>query len=106
MIGGMDKRSSSAPREIVIVVYPGVQSLDLTGPLEVFATASGEVTASGEAGGPAYEIRTASVGGVAVRTSSGLTIAPDAALADDYGHLTAGQAGQIAAAWASRGPRP
>jgi transcriptional regulator GlxA family with amidase domain len=70
-------------RSVLIILFDGVQSLDVTGPLEVFATASGEVTASGEAGGPAYEIRTASVGGVAVRTSSGLTIAPDAALADE-----------------------
>ena len=68
---------------MLIILFDGVQSLDVTGPLEVFATASGEVTASGEAGAGGYEIRTASVGGVAVRTSSGLTIAPDAALADE-----------------------
>jgi transcriptional regulator GlxA family with amidase domain len=61
---------------VLIILFDGVQSLDVTGPLEVFATASGE------AGGPAYEIRTASVGGVAVRTGSGLAIVPDAALAD------------------------
>ena len=69
---------------MLIILFDGVQSLDVTGPLEVFATASGEVAARGaDAGGPAYEIRTASVGGVAVRTSSGLTIVPDAALADE-----------------------
>ena len=29
----------SEPQEVVIVVYPGVQSLDLAGPLEVFSGA-------------------------------------------------------------------
>src|ERR1700679_2450583 len=31
--------NAAQPREIAIVVYPGVQSLDVTGPLEVFAGA-------------------------------------------------------------------
>ena len=69
---------------VLITLFDQVQSLDVTGPLEVFATASsvvaGQVGAG--AGGPAYEIRTASVGGQAVRTTSGLTIVPDTALAD------------------------
>ena len=30
---------SCPPRNIVILVYPGVQSLDVTGPLEVFSGA-------------------------------------------------------------------
>jgi transcriptional regulator GlxA family with amidase domain len=68
-------------RSVLIILFDRVQSLDVTGPLEVFATASGEV--GGAAGGPAYEIRTASVGGVAVRTGSGLTIVPDADLAGE-----------------------
>ena len=71
-------------RSVLITLFDQVQSLDVTGPLEVFATASsvvaGQVGAG--AGGPAYEIRTASVGGQAVRTTSGLTIVPDTALAD------------------------
>jgi len=34
----MASRASSAtrPRQVAIVAYPGVQSLDITGPLEVF----------------------------------------------------------------------
>jgi transcriptional regulator GlxA family with amidase domain len=67
-------------RSVLIILFDQVQSLDVTGPLEVFATASSQ--AGGGAEGPAYEIRTASVGGLAVRTTSGLAITPDTALAD------------------------
>jgi transcriptional regulator GlxA family with amidase domain len=52
-------------RTVVIVVFDGVQSLDVTGPLEVFAHA------------PGYAITTASLGGGTVRTSSGLRLTPD-----------------------------
>ena len=40
------ERSRSA-RQVVIVVYPGIQSLDVTGPLEVFAGASRLIAATG-----------------------------------------------------------
>ena len=53
---------------VLIIVFDGVQSLDVTGPLEVFA-------------GAGYPVRTASPDGAAVRTSSGLTLVPDAGLA-------------------------
>ncbi|MFG1677406.1 GlxA family transcriptional regulator [Micromonospora sp. NPDC049282] len=53
-------------RDVLILLFPGVQSLDVTGPLEVFAGA-----------GAAYRVATASPGGAAVRTSSGLTLVPD-----------------------------
>jgi transcriptional regulator GlxA family with amidase domain len=55
-------------RDVLIPVFDGVQSLDVTGPLEAFTIAGG------------YEIRTASLGGAAVRTTSGLRIMPDADL--------------------------
>jgi transcriptional regulator GlxA family with amidase domain len=55
-------------RTVQIVLFDGVQSLDVTGPLEVFAHA------------PGYEVTTASLGRAAVRTSSGLRLAPDTAL--------------------------
>lgn len=54
-----------ASRSVLICLFDGVQSLDVTGPLEVFA------------GAEHYEISTASVGGVPVRTSSGLALVPD-----------------------------
>ncbi|MFE4518983.1 GlxA family transcriptional regulator [Kitasatospora sp. NPDC056783] len=64
-------------RHVVIVLFEGVQSLDVTGPLEVFAGAA-------RAGGPsgAYRVTTASPGGHPVRTQSGLRLLPDADLAE------------------------
>jgi transcriptional regulator GlxA family with amidase domain len=62
-------------RTVEIIVFDGVQSLDVTGPLEVFAHA---VTHDG---GPAYRVRTASLGAAPVRASSGLTLTPDDDLA-------------------------
>ncbi|MBM2619277.1 GlxA family transcriptional regulator [Actinoplanes sp. LDG1-06] len=54
----------------MIVLFDGVHSLDVTGPLEVFATAG------------SYRVTTASPSGAPVRTSSGLTLVPDEALGD------------------------
>jgi transcriptional regulator GlxA family with amidase domain len=69
-----------APRTVLIPVFDGVQSLDVTGPLEVFAGANRHLTARGGSG-PAYQIAVASPGGAPVRTSSGLTLIPDGDLA-------------------------
>jgi transcriptional regulator GlxA family with amidase domain len=71
-------------RTVLIVLFDGVQSLDVTGPLEVFAGANRWQSGRGR-GGPEYRIRTASLGGCAVRTSSGLRLAPDEDLADEAG---------------------
>lgn len=63
---------------VLIVLFEGVQSLDVTGPLEVFTGAGclpGGV-------GQGYEVRTAALGGRPIRTSSGLTITPDAELCE------------------------
>jgi transcriptional regulator GlxA family with amidase domain len=54
---------------VLIVLFDGVQSLDVTGPLEVFDNA-----------GAAYDVSTASLGGRPVTTSSKLTITPGADL--------------------------
>jgi transcriptional regulator GlxA family with amidase domain len=62
-------------RTVLMVLFDEVQSLDVTGPLEVFTGANTWRTHHGE--GPGYEIRTASLGGAMVRTSSGLRVAPD-----------------------------
>jgi transcriptional regulator GlxA family with amidase domain len=71
--------NAAGRRRIVILVYPGVQSLDVTGPLEVFAGAQQliERTASADRG---YEVLTVSRDGEPLRTSSGLTITPDFSL--------------------------
>ncbi|MFB6850642.1 GlxA family transcriptional regulator [Streptomyces sp. NPDC056373] len=63
-----------APRTVLAVLFDGLQSLDVTGPLEVFAGA--DVISPG-----AYRIRTASLDGAPVRTTSGLTLVPDESLA-------------------------
>lgn len=62
-------------RSLLIVFFDELQSLDVTGPLEVF-------TGADRLGGDAYTVRTASLDGSAVRTSSGLTLVPDGALTD------------------------
>ncbi|XVV13579.1 GlxA family transcriptional regulator [Actinoplanes sp. CA-131856] len=51
-----------------VLLFDGVQSLDVTGPVEVFTNAGG------------YRVTTASPGGRSVRTSSGLTLVPDGPL--------------------------
>ncbi|MFE5873450.1 GlxA family transcriptional regulator [Streptomyces roseifaciens] len=64
-------------RTVLIVLFDDVQSLDVTGPAEVFA---GAASWSGD---PAtYRVRTATLDGGPVRTSSGLRVAPDHALHD------------------------
>ncbi|MFD9906676.1 GlxA family transcriptional regulator [Streptomyces sp. NPDC059063] len=67
-----------AQRTVLVVLFDGVQSLDVTGPVEVFGGANhpqhGHDTA--------YWVHTASLDGAPVRTSSGLTLVPDSALAD------------------------
>ncbi|MCX4830696.1 GlxA family transcriptional regulator [Streptomyces sp. NBC_01016] len=59
------------PRTVLVLLFDHVQSLDVTGPVEVFSGA-----------GDAYRVRTASADGAPVRTSSGLTLTPDHTLAD------------------------
>ncbi|UQA91806.1 GlxA family transcriptional regulator [Streptomyces halobius] len=66
-------------RDVLVVLFDGLQSLDVTGPVEVFAGADNGLPR-------AYRIRTASLEGGPVRTSSGLTLAPDLALADAAPH--------------------
>ncbi|MFD3325074.1 GlxA family transcriptional regulator [Streptomyces sp. NPDC058701] len=58
-------------RNVLAVLYDGVQSLDVTGPVEVFDAVSRFPGLTG------YTIRTVSPGGAPVRTGSGLTLLPD-----------------------------
>ncbi|MFG2717818.1 GlxA family transcriptional regulator [Streptomyces sp. NPDC048416] len=64
-------------RSVLVVLFDGVQSLDVTGPAEVFAGA-GRVL--GDRG--AYRLRFASLDGAPVTSHSGLRLMADAALAD------------------------
>jgi transcriptional regulator GlxA family with amidase domain len=63
-------------RTIAILVFPGVQSLDVTGPLEVFAGARRLIEATGRFD-RGYGVTILSRDGRPLRTSSGLTITPD-----------------------------
>ncbi|MBB6171642.1 transcriptional regulator GlxA family with amidase domain [Nocardiopsis mwathae] len=65
-----------ASRTMLIPVFDRLQSLDVTGPLEVFDRAA----RIADPARPAYTVVTASVHGGPVRTSSGLDIVPAAAL--------------------------
>jgi transcriptional regulator GlxA family with amidase domain len=67
-------------RRIVFVVFDGIQSLDLVGPLEIFHTANRLTPAPSP-----YELVVASVDGRAVRSHSGLRIACDGSLRDEVG---------------------
>jgi transcriptional regulator GlxA family with amidase domain len=88
-------------RQIAILLYPGVQSLDVTGPLEVFA-AAGQLVDARARGERGYEIRTFSSDGAPLQSSSGLTITPDASLSEAPAELdtliVAGGAGSRRAA--------
>jgi transcriptional regulator GlxA family with amidase domain len=73
-------------RRVVLVAFDGVQSLDLTGPLEVFAGAE-RLRAARRPDAPPYEtVVTAPVAGP-VRTSSGLTLVPEMALGQVRGAI-------------------
>ncbi|MFH8791395.1 GlxA family transcriptional regulator [Streptomyces sp. NPDC017941] len=64
-------------RTVLVVLFDGVQSLDVTGPLEVFTGASHR-----HRDAEPYRVVTASLDGAPLRTSSGLTLVPDLRLAD------------------------
>lgn len=71
----------SKPRQIAILAFPDVQSLDVTGPLEVFAGAQTLIDATGRAD-RGYEVLILSSDGAPLRTSSGLMIVPHASFMD------------------------
>ena len=58
-------------RNVVVLAYPGVQSLDVVGPYEVFAGATRVAAAAGSAG---YTVRLVSAGGGAVTAGSGIVL--------------------------------
>jgi transcriptional regulator GlxA family with amidase domain len=68
-------------RTVIVFIFDDVQSLDVSGPIEVFAAANRVLDATRRTP-RRYEIRTFSVDGAPVRTSGGLTIVPDGTLAD------------------------
>ena len=63
------KRPGTGPLTVTVFVFPGVRLLDVTGPIEVFASAN-------EFGGR-YRVRTASEDGAEVITSAGTRLGAD-----------------------------
>jgi transcriptional regulator GlxA family with amidase domain len=68
-------RAAPALRLIEVLAYPSVQLLDVTGPLQVFATANDQITQAG--GAAPYALRVIAKGGQAVTASAGLALAAD-----------------------------
>jgi transcriptional regulator GlxA family with amidase domain len=87
-------------RVIEVLVYPAVQMLDVTGPLQVFASANDLVVEAG--GTPPYVLRVVAQGGQGVTASAGLGIAadplPPAGAALDTLMIAGGQGVEAAAA--------
>src|SRR5580704_327248 len=69
-------REPAAPRFFVMLVYPGVMTMDIFGPLEAFATANMIV------GRPLYRLAIAGMSMTPVDTSLGIRITPSIAVAD------------------------
>jgi len=63
----------STARVIEVLAYPSVQLLDVTGPLQVFATTNEQIVEAG--GAPPYVLRVVAKGGQGVTASAGLGIA-------------------------------
>ncbi len=83
------------PRRVVFVVYPDLQILDLTGPLEVFAMANrlsagldhGATRPSDAEGDRPYQLEVVSVDGRPVRSSGGLEVTPQGSVARSAGAI-------------------
>ena len=73
-------------RPISIVTYPGVEIIDLTGPMEVFAFANNALERSGVCSEPAYPMQVLAANPGPVMSSCGLQIIADKA----YSHVQDG----------------
>jgi transcriptional regulator GlxA family with amidase domain len=67
------RSSPNSTRVIDVLTYPAVQLLDVTGPVQVFASANDLIAEAG--GAPPYLLRVVAPGGEGVRASAGLTLA-------------------------------
>src|SRR5579862_3430198 len=101
--GGKPKSPRSSPdavRFIDLLAFPAVQLLDVTGPLQVFASANDIVVDAG--GSPPYTLRLVAQGGQGVTASAGLALAaeplPPADAAVDTLMVAGGQGVDAAAA--------
>ena len=70
-----------------MVVYPGVQVLDVTGPLEVFANANRRLDQLGDRRAPRYELEIVARQAGRVRTTSGIELVAQRALRELRGPI-------------------
>jgi len=75
----------SPPRRVALLAFDGIQSLDLSGPLEVFATASWLCTQRGDAA--AYTTEVLAPKARPVTSNSGLRLVPDGAIGAVRGRI-------------------
>lgn len=68
-------------RTICMLTYPGAQSLDISGPVEVFALASRQAEEDGTSRGPLYAVTLLAMDMAPVVTSSGMRLLPDSTCA-------------------------
>lgn len=73
----MTKGSIAATRRVAVVTYDGAQSLDVTGPVEVFAMANDESQRRRSGSPPPYRLEILAPAEHPVRTSSGLRVGVD-----------------------------
>jgi transcriptional regulator GlxA family with amidase domain len=74
----MPKSPRSSPnliRAIEVLIFPAVQLLDVTGPVQVFATVNDLVAGAG--GTPPYRLRVVTQGDEGVTSSAGVSLAAD-----------------------------
>jgi len=67
-------RRSCGTRRVLIVAFPGIQALDVVGPLEVFVGARQVVDSERPGAAPAYEVTVVSSHGEPVMSESGLLL--------------------------------
>jgi transcriptional regulator GlxA family with amidase domain len=71
------------PRRVAVALFEGVETLDVSGPVGVLATATRLLAARGR---PGYAVTLAAGSRAAVVTADGMRVVPDAAFAELSGH--------------------
>ena len=88
----MPTKLPSKPLSVAFCLHPGAEMLDVTGPMDVFATANRILVESGRvpgaqpdpAAGPAYRLRTVAASTEPLRLLGGLQVVPDSDFARWY----------------------
>lgn len=74
-VAGLSTKSYYLPmRRVLVIAFPGAQTLDVTGPAEVFAAVGRVAEETTRAHGAGYEVTLASTEGGLITTSSGLRL--------------------------------